>query len=73
MYITLEELAERSGVKDHTLTSAEREELMAAIQQYNAVATDFAPHERPESSRRREVEAVRDKYNIGPEKVSAIG
>ena len=38
----------------------DREAIRAAIEDYDRVALPFAPHERPESSRQREIDPVRE-------------
>jgi len=49
---------------DHALSAEARRTLIAAIETYNEVAADFGPHERPDSSRVREVGAAIEKYGL---------
>ena len=48
----------------HRLSEAARAALTEAIEQYDEVAADFAPHERGDSSRCREVGAAIEKYGL---------
>ena len=48
----------------HVLNAAERTALISAVEAYDQVASDFAPHERPDSSRVREVGAAIEKYGL---------
>jgi len=52
---------------NHVLSPAARAVLIEAIHAYNAVAADFAPHERADSSRCREVGAAIEKYGLAQE------
>jgi hypothetical protein len=49
---------------DHRLNAAERAALAAAVARYDAVALPFAPHELEKSSRRLEVGAALEKYDL---------
>jgi hypothetical protein len=51
-------------VRDGRPSEGQRATLLDAIERYNEVATDFAPHERADSSRCREVEAVIEAYGL---------
>ena len=51
----------------HVLTPEARAALIDAIEAYERVAADFGPHERPDSSRCREVGAAIDKYGLAEE------
>lgn len=49
---------------DHVPSPAARAALIEAIEAYDEVAADFGPHERPDSSRVREVGAAIEKYGL---------
>ena len=52
---------------NHVLSRAARAALIEAIEAYDRVATNFGPHERPDSSRCREVGAAIEKYGLAEE------
>jgi len=51
---------------DHALSETARTALVEAVEAYDGVTAAFAPHERAESSRRREIEAAIEKYGLAP-------
>lgn len=58
----IKDVTEATG--DRPLNPADRSLLEAAVVQYDAVTGPFAPHEFPESSRHREINAVVEKYDL---------